>query len=556
MNWNLGQDKIKNRKRKFLILTFFFTLLTVLIMANFIAFRSYQEMGILTIVPLDSLFFLIMGIVLLGIACFSALQLHQYRIGKLFSIYVLLIGLSIILAPCNQLNEEVLSFIRSVFTLGSSVLLFQVVGYLTLLINRKLFKVLLAIIVFIAVISMVAQIFVLFPIENIWIYILAAESINGCIVLSALFSLAVMAINYKGSNAYARKQSKILIWGIGAGVLLFFVASVFPNIYLVQSGQEETETFMEISILPTETVIASFPLLLFAGISVAIIFMMLHREFSLEDMRLKVSRFIIISLYLGLINILLFLYANTQIWILIIINILILVPLLLGVWRFFSYEKNAEEQSYEWRLITEVDKEKQELSAYLHDEVLQSLIAFYRKVQSDESGRYDDMKIPLSDLISQIRNVSHNLYPTMVEDLGLEQSLFIFVEDIQRNYPEIKINYKYKFTEGILQKTYALVIYRISKELVTNAAKHSGGYQVDLSLDEDENGYYIRVQDDGNGFHVQGNDKLLKSPHMGLYTIRKQIAGLQGQIDMQSALNKGTRYDIYIPKQEGLEIET
>lgn len=137
MNWNLGHDKIKNRKRKFLILTFFFTLLTVLIIANFIAFRTYQEMGILTIVPLDSLFFLIMGIGLLGIACFSALQLHQYRIGKLFSIYVLLIGLSIVLAPCNQLNEEVLSFIRSVFTLGSSVLLFQVVGYLTLLINRS-----------------------------------------------------------------------------------------------------------------------------------------------------------------------------------------------------------------------------------------------------------------------------------------------------------------------------------------------------------------------------------------------------------------------------------
>lgn len=278
MNWNLGHDKIKNRKRKFLILTFFFTLLTVLIIANFIAFRTYQEMGILTIVPLDSLFFLIMGIGLLGIACFSALQLHQYRIGKLFSIYVLLIGLSIVLAPCNQLNEEVLSFIRSVFTLGSSVLLFQVVGYLTLLINRKLFKVLFAILVFIAVISMAAQIFVLFPIEKIWIYIFAEESINGCVVLSALFSLAVMAINYKGSNAYARKQSKILIRSIGAGVLLFFVASVLPNIYLVQSGQAETETFMEISILPTETVIASFPLLLFAGISVAIIFMMLHKE--------------------------------------------------------------------------------------------------------------------------------------------------------------------------------------------------------------------------------------------------------------------------------------
>ncbi len=556
MNRNLGKDKIKNNKRKFVIITFFFSLLIVLIMVNFVAFRSYQEMGILTIVPLDSLFFLIMGIVLLGIACFSTLQLHQYRIGKFFSIYVLLIGFSIVLAPCNQLSEVVLSFIRSVLTLGSSVFLFQVVGYLTLLVKRKLFKFLLAIIVFIVVISTAVQILALFPMENIWIYILATESINGCIILSVLFSLIVMIINYKESNTYTRKQSKILICGIGAGGLLFFVASVFPNVYLVQNGQAEKEIFIEISILPTETVIASFPLLLFAGISVAIIFMIIHREFSLEDIRFKVSWFILIPLYLGLINILLFLYANTPIWILIMINALILIPLFLGVWRIFFYEKNAEVQSYEWRLIEEVDKEKQELSAYLHDEVLQSLIAFYRKVQSDESGRYDDMKIALLDLISQIRNVSHNLYPTMVEDLGLEQSLSIFVQDIQKKYPEIKINYQYRFTEGILLKTYALVVYRISKELVTNAAKHSGGCQVDLMLDEDVNGYYIRVQDDGNGLHTPGNNKLLQSPHMGLYTIRKQIEGLQGRMNMQSVLNKGIKYDIYIPKQEGIELET
>lgn len=545
----------KKPVQKFGIVVFFLILLMVLMMVNFTAFRSYQEKGILTVVPLNSLFFMMIGIVLLGIASFSVLQLHQYRIGRLFSAYVLLLGLSISLAPCNQLNEAGLSFVRNIFTLGSSVLLFCVVGYLTLLINRKLFRFFRLIIALAAVSSMLLQMLVFFPLESWWIYIWADESVNACILLSALFSLVVMAVNYKESNTYARKQSKILIWGIGAGVLLFLAASVIPNIYLVQNGQAETESFIEISMTPAETVINSFPLLLFSGISVAIIFMLLHREFSLDDTRIGGRWFIIVPLYLGLINILLFLYANTPLWILAILNVLLLIPPVAGVWKCLVAQRNVKEQSDEWRLMAEMDKEKQELSAYLHDEVLQSLIAFYRKVQSDESGRYDDMRTPLAELISQIRNVSHHLYPTMVEDLGLEQSLYIFADEMQKNYPAVKLNYQYKFTEGILPKAYAMTIYRISRELVTNAAKHSGGEQIDLLLKEDAKGYYVMVQDDGNGFLSSENDEFTKSPHMGLYTIKKQIAGLQGRMDMQSARHTGTKYEIYIPKQEGLEIE-
>ena len=506
-------------------------------------------MGVLTIIPFDSLLFLNVGIILLGIACFSILQLHQYKIGKLFAMYALLLGLSLSLAPCNRLNEFTLSFVRAIFTLGSSMLLFQVVGYLTLLRSRMLFKILQVMLICVATFSLIIQILAFFPIEQLWIYIFADESVNSCVVLSAFFSMALMIVNYKKSNSYTRKQSKTLILGIGAGILLFIAMSVIPNIYFVQNGQTEREAFVEVSMSPTETMLGSLPLLLFSGISIAIIFALLHRAFSVDDIRLKSRWFIITPLYLGLINVLLFLYANASAWILVITNILLLMPFLTGLWKFFTH-KSSEEETYEWRLMQEVEKEKQELSAYLHDDVLQSLIAFYRKIQSDESERYSDMKQPLSDLIAQIRSVSHNLYPTMVEDLGLEQSLYIFTDELQKNYPAVNILFHYKFTEGILPKAYALAIYRISKELVTNAAKHSGSMQIDLLLEEDVNGYYIQVKDNGAGFHTQGDDSLLKSPHMGLYTVKRQVAGLSGRMDVQSAPDIGTKFYIYIPKQE------
>ena len=99
-------------------------------------------------------------------------------------------------------------------------------------------------------------------------------------------------------------------------------------------------------------------------------------------------------------------------------------------------------------------------------------------------------------------------------------------------------------------KTYALTIYRISKELIMNAVKHSEGTQVDLLLEEDADKYYIQVKDNGIGFPVREDEALLNSPHMGLYTVKRRIAELSGHMDIYSAPGAGTKFYIYIPKQE------
>ncbi len=549
-------NKRYQQKHRLAIIVLYFSMFIGLLMLNFITFQSYQKDGIETIVPFDSLVFLLIGIALLGISCFSVLQLYQYKIGKIFSIYVLLIGLALGLAPCNQINEVAVTFMRAVFTYGSSLLLFQVIGYLTLLINKKLFQVFQGILVCSVIAGIVAQILVRFPLKSMWIYIFATESIHGSICLSALFCLMVMTTNYKKSNAYAKKQCKVLLLGIGIGIVLFLLGSVAPNIYMISNGQAETETYIELAMIPNETVAVSVPLLLFAGVSVSIIFMLIHRGFVFYDMRLKLGHFVIVPLYVGVVNILLFAYANCPLWLLFLITILLFVPFLLNIHKIFQPIKSAEEQTYQRRLMEEVEREKQEISSYLHDEVLQSLIAFYRQVQADETRQYVGMKMALSNLISQIRHVSHNLYPTMVEDLGLEQSLYIFTDELKKSYSMIKINYQYMLTDGILPKSFALAFYRISKELVTNAAKHSGGSQIFLLLEEDNEGYYIHIQDNGNGFELPKNGELLQAPHMGIYTVKKQVLGLQGQMSFESNPHTGTSYHIYFPKKEEAENES
>ncbi|WP_310604757.1 sensor histidine kinase [Anaerosporobacter sp.] len=550
------QEQKKNssfKKHRFIIVLAFLTLLICLLLVDFRMFQSYQQLGIVTVVPVDSLVFLLIGIVLLGVSCFSFLQLYQYKTGKLFAVYVLLLGVAIALAPCNQLGEVSIRFLRSVLILASAVLLFWVVGYMTLLVKKKLFQVLQIVLMIVTIIATVAQILSFFPLENVWIYIIAEESVKSSILLSALLCIIVMSVNYKSSNSYARKQSKILLLGIGIGGVLFLIAYALPNVYVVQTGQPQKEMVMEVAMTASETVDSSLSLLLFSGISISMIFMLLHREFALSDIRLKVGYFILTPLYFGCIDALLFTYANCSLWLLLAVDVLLACPMLLWIKMFFTPRQSIEAQTYEWRLIEEIDKEKQELSSYLHDEVLQSLIAFYRQVQSDQTGRYQDMKTALQSLISQIRQVSHTLYPTMVEDLGLEQSLYSFVEELEKNNPTIKVTFQYMLTEGILPKQFALTFYRVAKELVTNAVKHSGGTKIHLTLSEDENGYCVQIQDNGNGFGIPQNGDLLKSPHMGLYTVKRQIASLQGKMNFESNSHSGTSYTIYFPKIGGLE---
>lgn len=553
MNKNSNQELKKNIffKKKMLVTVIFFVLLFEgILFINFTSFKSYQRVGIVTVVPLDSLIFLLMGLVFLGISCFSVLQLYKYRTGKLFALYALLLGLSVSLAPCNRLNEPLITVICIICTFGSSLLLLWVIGYLTLLINKRLFRLLQSILVLFIAAGMISQILSFFSLEYLWIYIFSTESVNGSIVLSALFCLIVMGVNYKKSNGYAKKQSKILLSGIGIGVVFFATASFIPSVYLVQNGQSEMETHMELTMIPTETVSSSIPLLLFSGVSIAIIFSLMYRAFVINDMRLKLRYFVIVPAYFLILDVLIITYGDCPLWLLFVLNVLFLIPLFIGLQKILNPVGSAEEQTYQWRLIEEVEREKQELSVYLHDEVLQLLIAFYRQIQADSSGQYSEMKTSLSGLISQVRSISHNLYPTMVEDLGLEQSLLIFTDELRKNYPSIKVTYEYYLADGILPKSLALAFYRISKELVINAAKHSGGLEVNLSLSEDCDGYYIRVRDNGSGFPVPGNDDLLQSPHMGLYTLKKQVMNLQGQIDFNSDSHTGTDYNIYFPKKE------
>lgn len=538
-----------NQHRTTLSLFVFSMLLLGVVLINYIAYRSIDIPNTMAAFSLNSLLFLFIGMILISLSAFVFIHLFQYKTGKYFSIYTLLVGLSISLVP-SVFISPLLSSTGTILALISSFFLYKTIGLLTQITNRKLYRILNTILLLIVSCGILAELIQFTSIENQLFRFFVSESANISIISCALFSIATMLFYYRKSNIYAKKQIRVLLMGIAVGFLIFIAAYNLPYMYIVQTLPSEQPTDVEIILNSSHILLFYFPLLLFSGISAAIVLMLFKRDFISTENRVSILEYLGSTLFLFLSNAILFLYANLSVWVLVCFNIVLFIPIILLFYRLLKRQSSSEEEAYRWNLLEELENERQELSVFLHDEVLQSIIAYYRQIQSEPTGRHKEMGKQLSKLISQIRTVSHNLYPTIVEDIGLDNSIQAFVDELRADNGNIEIGYEYKLGAGILPKPVTLAFYRIVRELVTNAIKHSACKTIMISLTEDENGFFVRVKDNGHGFSFPDNKTLLEASHMGLYTVKQQIAKLRGQMSFQSDEKNGTDFYIYFPGKE------
>ena len=208
---------------------------------------------------------------------------------------------------------------------------------------------------------------------------------------------------------------------------------------------------------------------------------------------------------------------------------------------------------YNTLLLEALEDEKRNLSVFLHDEVLQSLILISNKFQvlSKSKGNnrdiYNDISSLIANSIYEVREMCNDLHPVMVEDLGLEISLQSLKKKIQMNH-NVTIHIDYQIPLKILSSTLALQIFRIIKELVNNSIKHASPSYISIKIEEFSDLLTVKVRDNGKGFVVHSKQSnLFNQGSLGLITIEKKVNQLHGMIDIQSQLNKGTSIIINLP---------
>ena len=148
----------------------------------------------------------------------------------------------------------------------------------------------------------------------------------------------------------------------------------------------------------------------------------------------------------------------------------------------------------------------------------------------------------LQAAINETKQISANLRPTILDDLGLISTIKWYMRQFSEQFSSIQLTPQIEVREEDIPETHKIVIYRVLQESLHNAAKHSEATEITIGLKSDADQILLEVADNGCGFDVQKTlsweDPL---SGFGLASIieRAEIAG--GALAIDSAPGKGTR---------------
>lgn len=232
--------------------------------------------------------------------------------------------------------------------------------------------------------------------------------------------------------------------------------------------------------------------------------------------------------------------------------------------------EDLRERELELERLTDARVEAQEderrrIAREIHDGLGQMLsaIKFHVEVLEDTRGLGEvdrkkllDVKELLDNVMTEAREISHNLMPSVLEDFGLNPALRLLCESFG-NRLGIPIAFHSHGVDGRMEHGLEINLYRIAQEALNNISKHADAKSVDIQLILDKNGVRLTVEDDGKGFERRG---LPKAPGrkggMGLISMRQRAASFGGTLTIESNPGNGTTILIEIPRTRELNHES
>ena len=198
--------------------------------------------------------------------------------------------------------------------------------------------------------------------------------------------------------------------------------------------------------------------------------------------------------------------------------------------------------------------ERQRLSRELHDGIGQSLIAIKMKLDSlsymqeaEIKSQLEGIKRQFDQIIDEIRRITTDLMPPVLDEFGLIIALFNLCEDTSRA-SGIQIKFEHRAKIDTWDKKIQTYLYRIIQEAIHNIVKHSAAKQGYIKLQADIDAIYLSIQDNGIGFRII-HTKTDEHPGHGLHNIKERVKLLHGSFDLKSAPGKGTLIQIKVPRR-------
>ncbi len=205
------------------------------------------------------------------------------------------------------------------------------------------------------------------------------------------------------------------------------------------------------------------------------------------------------------------------------------------------------------RMVEQHEEERRRLSRELHDETAQVFSAVKMElgllqdaVGPDQSARLDRALALIDTGIRSIRNVTNDLRPSLLDDLGLLPALRSLVADFGAR-SDMHVGFAAPSTLPPLSKEAELALFRALQEALSNVRRHSDAGRVDIRLSVDASVLKLGVADDGRGPPELSPERLEREGHMGLAGMRERISALGGSVRFGRSPERGASLEIAMP---------
>ena len=216
------------------------------------------------------------------------------------------------------------------------------------------------------------------------------------------------------------------------------------------------------------------------------------------------------------------------------------------------------------QLLTIQEQERKRISGELHDELGQALAVIKlrinfikKKLRKDQPTMKEDCEGTLSyidQVIENVRRLSRDLSPSILEDLGFSAALRWMVSEFLKHDHPMKISLDVEDIDHFVSQKAHIILYRIFQEALTNIEKHAQATHVALAIKKEGDEISFSLEDNGSGFdlsEVMTRNSTEKG--LGLATLKERVRMLGGSLDLWSEEGKGTRISFSIPIEKGLE---
>jgi signal transduction histidine kinase len=208
------------------------------------------------------------------------------------------------------------------------------------------------------------------------------------------------------------------------------------------------------------------------------------------------------------------------------------------------------------QVISAGDQERAHIARELHDSTAQQLSALEMLVTSSLREvppgalheRLGVMREIVVESLAEVRTLSHNVHPRVLDDLGLVAALeFLARRTREQSGVDTRV---VSDVRGTLAPPVASVFYRVAQEALRNAVRHAAPTDVRVGLvSTDGVSAVLEVTDDGEGFDVEAAER--SRDGMGMFVMRERMGLIDGRLEVVSRPGAGTTIRAWAPLTHG-----